>query len=152
MIRWELYKLLRQRRTFLGLGATALVPVFFVSAIEITRRGPDPGEVPFAAQLLEDGVAGPVRRPAARERAGGAPDHTRLRHVCPSAARGGVRRRRLDCRRDLRRYAEDNPRPLGRPHGAVLLESGGRRALLPRRPGSPRGRRTRRRVPRGRVR
>jgi hypothetical protein len=50
MIRWELYKLLRQRRTFLGLGATALVPVLFVAAIEITRRGPDAGEVPFAAQ------------------------------------------------------------------------------------------------------
>ena len=60
MIRWELYKLLRQRRTFLGLGATALVPIFFVLAIEITRRGPEPGEVPFAAQLLENGLVVPL--------------------------------------------------------------------------------------------
>ena len=60
MIRWELYKLLRQRRTFLGLGATALVPVFFVAAIEITRRGPDAGEVPFAAQLLDNGLVVPL--------------------------------------------------------------------------------------------
>ena len=60
MIRWELYKLLRQRRTFLGLGATALVPVFFVAAIGITRRGPDAGEVPFAAQLLDNGLVVPL--------------------------------------------------------------------------------------------
>src|ERR671912_2103840 len=60
MIRWELYKLLRQRRTFLGLGATVLVPIFFVAAIEITRRGPDAGEVPFAAQLLENGLVVPL--------------------------------------------------------------------------------------------
>jgi ABC-2 type transport system permease protein len=60
MIRWELYKLLRQRRTFLGLGATALVPVLFVAAIEITRRGPDAGEVPFAAQLLDNGLVVPL--------------------------------------------------------------------------------------------
>ena len=60
MIRWELYKLLRQRRTFLGLGAIALVPVLFVAAIEITRRGPDAGEVPFAAQLLDNGLVVPL--------------------------------------------------------------------------------------------
>ena len=60
MIRWELYKLLRQRRTFLGLGATALVPVLFVAAIEITHRGPDAGEAPFAAQLLDNGLVVPL--------------------------------------------------------------------------------------------
>ncbi len=60
MIRWELYKLIRQRRTFLGLGATALVPILFVAALEITQRGPDAGEVPFAAQLLENGLVVPL--------------------------------------------------------------------------------------------
>ena len=60
MIRWELYKLLRQRRTFLGLGAMALVPILFVAAVEITRRGPDAGEAPFAAQLLENGLVVPL--------------------------------------------------------------------------------------------
>lgn len=60
MIRWELYKLLRQRRTFLGLGATALVPILFVAAIQITQRGPDAGEAPFAAQLLENGLVVPL--------------------------------------------------------------------------------------------
>ena len=60
MIRWELYKLVRQRRTFLGLGATALVPVLFVAAIEITQRGPDAGEAPFAAQLQDNGLVVPL--------------------------------------------------------------------------------------------
>jgi ABC-2 type transport system permease protein len=60
VIRWELYKLLRQRRTFLGLGATALVPILFVTALEITQRGPDAGEAPFAAQLLENGLVVPL--------------------------------------------------------------------------------------------
>ena len=60
MIRWELYKLLRQRRTLFGLGATALVPVLFVAALEITRQGPPEGEAPFAAQLLENGLVVPL--------------------------------------------------------------------------------------------
>ena len=53
MIRWELYKLVRQRRTLFGLGAMALVPVLFVAALEITRQGPPEGDAPFATQLLE---------------------------------------------------------------------------------------------------
>ena len=60
MIRWELYKLLRQRRTLFGLGATALVPVLFVAALEITRQGPPEGEAPFATQLLENGLVVPL--------------------------------------------------------------------------------------------
>jgi ABC-2 type transport system permease protein len=59
VIRWEVYKLLRQRRTFLGLGAAAIVPVLFLSAILITRQGPDAGEAPFAAQLLSNGLVIP---------------------------------------------------------------------------------------------
>jgi len=60
MIRWELYKLLRQRRTLFGLGATALAPVLFVSSLEITRQGPPEGEAPFATQLLENGLVVPL--------------------------------------------------------------------------------------------
>jgi ABC-2 type transport system permease protein len=60
LIRWELYKLLRQRRTFLGLGATALVPILFVIALEITGHGPRSGDTPFAAQLLENGLVVPL--------------------------------------------------------------------------------------------
>ena len=59
MVRWEAYKLIRQRRTFLGLGAAAIVPVLFLSAILITQQGPDPGEAPFAAQLLSNGLVIP---------------------------------------------------------------------------------------------
>jgi ABC-2 type transport system permease protein len=60
MIRWELYKFLRQRRMLFGLGATALVPVLFVAALEITRQGPPEGEAPFATQLLENGLVVPL--------------------------------------------------------------------------------------------
>src|SRR5215213_3414484 len=60
MIRWELYKLARQRRTLFGLGAMALVPILFVAALEITRQGPPEGEAPFATQLLENGLAVPL--------------------------------------------------------------------------------------------
>jgi len=60
VIRWELYKLVRQRRTLFGLGATALVPVLFVAALEITGQGPPEGEAPFATQLLENGLVVPL--------------------------------------------------------------------------------------------
>jgi ABC-2 type transport system permease protein len=60
LIRWELYKLVRQRRTLFGLGATALVPILFVAALEITQEGPPEGEAPFATQLLENGLAVPL--------------------------------------------------------------------------------------------
>ena len=59
MVRWEAYKLIRQRRTFLGLGAAAMMPVLFLSAILITQQGPDAGEAPFAAQLLSNGLVAP---------------------------------------------------------------------------------------------
>jgi ABC-2 type transport system permease protein len=60
MIRWELYKLVRQRRTLFGLGAMALVPILFVAALEITQDGPPEGEAPFATQLLDNGLAVPL--------------------------------------------------------------------------------------------
>jgi len=60
MLRWEVFKLLRQRRTYLGLGAAALVPLVFLAAVEILNSGPDAGEVPFAAQLLGNGLVIPL--------------------------------------------------------------------------------------------
>jgi ABC-2 type transport system permease protein len=56
VVRWELFKLIRQRRTFLGLGAAAVVPILFLAAVRITQEGPPPGEAPFAAQLLSNGL------------------------------------------------------------------------------------------------
>ena len=40
MVRWELFKLIRQWRTFLGLGAAAVVPILFLAAVRITQEGP----------------------------------------------------------------------------------------------------------------
>ena len=60
MVRWELFKLIRQRRTFLGLGAAAIVPLLFLAAVVITQDGPPPGEAPFAAQLLSNGLVIPL--------------------------------------------------------------------------------------------
>jgi ABC-2 type transport system permease protein len=60
MVRWELFKLIRQRRTFLGLGAAAVVPILFLVAVRITQEGPPPGEAPFAAQLLSNGLVIPL--------------------------------------------------------------------------------------------
>lgn len=60
MVRWEVFKLLRQRRTFLGLGAAAVVPLFFLAAVEIIGSGPEAGEAPFAAQLLGNGLVIPL--------------------------------------------------------------------------------------------
>lgn len=60
MVRWEVFKLLRQRRTYLGLGAAALVPLVFVAALKIVGEGPPEGEAPFAAQLLQNGLVIPL--------------------------------------------------------------------------------------------
>lgn len=60
MVHWEVYKLLRQKRTYLGLGAAAVVPLVFLSAVEILGSGPDAGEAPFAAQLLGNGLVIPL--------------------------------------------------------------------------------------------
>jgi ABC-2 type transport system permease protein len=60
MVRWEVFKLLRQRRTYLGLGAAAIVPLVFLAAVEIIGGGPDGGEAPFAAQLVGNGLVIPL--------------------------------------------------------------------------------------------
>jgi ABC-2 type transport system permease protein len=55
---WELRKLRAQKRTYLGLGAAALVPMIFVIALLSSSGGPD--EVPFGNLVRETGLAVPL--------------------------------------------------------------------------------------------
>src|SRR6202163_4206624 len=57
--RWELFKLRYQKRTYLGLGAAAIVPILFVVAIQLRhdRRG---GDFAFASYLTRSGLAVPL--------------------------------------------------------------------------------------------
>ena len=57
--RWELTKLRFQKRTYLGLGAAALVPIIFVLAIHFRpdRRG---GDFAFSSYLTRSGLAVPL--------------------------------------------------------------------------------------------
>lgn len=56
--RWELRKLRAQKRTYLGLGAAALVPMIFVIALLSSSGGPE--EVPFGRFVRETGLAIPL--------------------------------------------------------------------------------------------
>jgi ABC-2 type transport system permease protein len=56
--RWELRKLRAQKRTFLGLGAAALVPIIFVVAMVI--RGDSPNDVAFGRYVHDTGLAVPL--------------------------------------------------------------------------------------------
>ncbi len=59
VLRWELRKLVAQKRTFLGLGVAALVPVIFVVALLADSSG-GPEEVPFGDLVRETGLAIPL--------------------------------------------------------------------------------------------
>lgn len=56
--RWELRKLRAQKRTYLGLGAAALVPIIFVVALATQSGQPD--EVAFGRYLHDTGLAVPL--------------------------------------------------------------------------------------------
>ncbi len=56
--RWELAKLRYQKRTYLGLGAAALVPILFVVATAV--RGGGPNDVPFGGYIHKSGLAIPL--------------------------------------------------------------------------------------------
>src|SRR4030081_320682 len=56
--RWELTKLRYQKRTYLGLGAAALVPILFVVATSFRNRGPE--DVPFGSYINRSGLAIPL--------------------------------------------------------------------------------------------
>src|SRR5213082_1952089 len=57
--RWELTKLRFQKRTYLGLGASILVPIIFVVAVHFRpdRRG---GDFAFSSYLTRSGLAVPL--------------------------------------------------------------------------------------------
>ncbi len=57
--RWELTKLRYQKRTYLGLGAAALVPMIFVVAIHF-RHDRHGGDFAFASYLDRSGLAVPL--------------------------------------------------------------------------------------------
>jgi ABC-2 type transport system permease protein len=57
--RWELAKLRRQKRTYLGLGASILVPILFVLAIHFRHhRGHE--DFAFSSYLTKSGLAVPL--------------------------------------------------------------------------------------------
>jgi ABC-2 type transport system permease protein len=56
--RWELRKLVRLKRTYLGLGFAALMPLIFVIAVAARNRPPH--DIPFGRYALESGLAVPL--------------------------------------------------------------------------------------------
>jgi ABC-2 type transport system permease protein len=56
--RWELRKLVSLKRTYLGLGFAALMPLIFVVAL--AARNHAPNDVPFGRYALESGLAVPL--------------------------------------------------------------------------------------------
>jgi ABC-2 type transport system permease protein len=55
--RWEVAKLLAQRRTYLGLGAASIVPVIFVVVLVLQTGGPN--DVPLGRYIRDTGLAVP---------------------------------------------------------------------------------------------
>jgi ABC-2 type transport system permease protein len=55
--RWELAKLLSQKRTFLGLGVAMLVPIVFVVVLVLRSGGPN--DVPLGRYIRDTGLAVP---------------------------------------------------------------------------------------------
>jgi ABC-2 type transport system permease protein len=55
--RWELAKLLAQKRTYLGLGTSVLVPIVFVAVLLLQSGGPN--DVPLGRYIRETGLAVP---------------------------------------------------------------------------------------------
>jgi ABC-2 type transport system permease protein len=56
--RWELRKLLSQKRTYLGLGAAIAVPIIFVTALAVQKG--QPNDVAFGRYVRESGLAIPL--------------------------------------------------------------------------------------------
>jgi len=56
--RWELSKLLAQKRTYLGLGAAMLVPLAFVVVL-VLNSGGGPNDVPLGRYIRDTGLAVP---------------------------------------------------------------------------------------------
>jgi ABC-2 type transport system permease protein len=58
--RWELRKLVSQKRTYLGYGLAVLLPVIFVVSQLVRGHPPHDAESVFAGQIFESGLATPV--------------------------------------------------------------------------------------------
>jgi ABC-2 type transport system permease protein len=58
--RWELRKLVSQKRTYLGLGLAVILPLIFVVAQSLRHRQDRGGENIFASQITHSGLATPV--------------------------------------------------------------------------------------------
>jgi ABC-2 type transport system permease protein len=56
--RWEIRKLVSQKRTYLGLGAAAAVPLIFVGALHFQSGSPN--DVAFGRYVRESGLAVPL--------------------------------------------------------------------------------------------
>ncbi|HTA06219.1 MAG TPA: hypothetical protein VK774_07630, partial [Solirubrobacteraceae bacterium] len=58
--RWELRKLISQKRTYLGLGLAVILPLIFVLVQRLRdHRGHDQGNI-FASHITQSGLATPV--------------------------------------------------------------------------------------------
>jgi ABC-2 type transport system permease protein len=57
--RWELRKLVSQKRTYLGLGLAVILPLIFV-LVQSLRHHHDRGENIFVSQITQSGLATPV--------------------------------------------------------------------------------------------
>ena len=53
--RWELRKLVSQKRTYIGIGAAALLPVVFVTVMALQKGGPY--DAPLGHNLRRTGLA-----------------------------------------------------------------------------------------------
>jgi ABC-2 type transport system permease protein len=58
--RWELRKLIAQKRTFIGIGAAFLVPLIFIVALLANAGDGGPDDVPFGQYVRETGLAIPL--------------------------------------------------------------------------------------------
>jgi ABC-2 type transport system permease protein len=58
--RWELRKLVSQKRSYLGLGLIVFLPLLFVLVENLHQRHMHGGESVFAAQITQSGLATPV--------------------------------------------------------------------------------------------
>jgi ABC-2 type transport system permease protein len=58
--RWELTKLRYQKRTYLGLGAAAIVPILFVVAIHFRHHRGGGGDFAFSSYLTRSGLVVPL--------------------------------------------------------------------------------------------
>jgi ABC-2 type transport system permease protein len=57
VFRWEVAKLMAQKRTYLGLGAATLVPIIFVTVLVLQTGGPN--DVPLGRYIRDTGLAVP---------------------------------------------------------------------------------------------